>query len=82
MKDLKDKIFESSSNLCTFYVDKFDHEEVGNMFIRLGESLHAFDKGHEFSISHYKDDDGKYVIDVRVKDKSYNEYFKKKVTSK
>lgn len=83
MKQINTFINESAINLCTFDASKFDHEELGNAFIKLGESIHAFDKAKEFSLSHYKDDeDNKFVLAIRVKDNSRNEYFKKTIKSK
>ena len=82
MRDIKNFINEGSANLCTFNLDKFDHEEVRSAFLRLGESLHAFGKCHEFLIEQYKTDDGKSAFDIRVKDKSGNEYFTKTIKSK
>ncbi len=83
MKDLKDKLVnESSSNLCTFDASKFDNEKLGLALIKLGESLHAFpNKAKEFVIEQYMDED-KSVIEIRVKDNSRNEYYKKTIISK
>lgn len=82
MKDIITKINESSSNLCTFDASKFDNEKLGLVLMRLGESLHAFpNKAKEFTIEQYVDE-GKSIIDIRIKDKSYNEYYKNTITSK
>ena len=82
MKDIITKINESSSNLCTFDASKFDNEKLGLMLIRLGESLHEFpNKAKEFVIEQYIDE-GKSVVEIRIKDKSSNEYYKKTITSK
>lgn len=82
MKDIITKINESSSNLCTFDASKFDNEKLGLALMRLGESLHAFpNKAKEFAIEQYIDE-GKSVIEIRIKDKSRNEYYKKTITSK
>ena len=83
MKNLKDKLInESSSNLCTFDASKFDNKELGDALMRLGESLHAFpNKAKEFVIQQYTDE-GKSVIEIRIKDNSYNEYYKKIITAK
>ena len=82
MKDIITKINESSANLCTFDATKFDNKELGDALMRLGESLHAFpNKAKEFVIEQYVDE-GKSVIKIRIKDKSYNEYYKKTITSK
>ena len=82
MNDIVAKINESSSNLCTFDASKFDNEKLGLALMRLGESLQAFpNKAKEFVIEQYIDD-GKSVIEIRIKDKSSNEYYKKTITSK
>ena len=82
MKDIITKINESSSNLCAFDASKFDNENLGLALMRLGESLHAFpNKAKEFAIEQYIDE-GKSVIEIRIKDKSSNEYYKKTITSK
>lgn len=82
MKDIITKINESSPNLCTFDASKFDNEKLGLVLMRLGESLHAFpNKAKEFVIEQYVDE-GKSIIDIRIKDKSGNEYYKNTITSK
>ena len=82
MKDIITKINESSSNLCTFDASKLDNEQLGLALMRLGESSHAFpNKAKEFVIEQYIDE-GKSVVEIRVKDKSSNEYYKKTITSK
>jgi len=82
MKDITTKINESSSNLCTFDASKFDNKELGDALMRLGESLHVFhNKAKEFTIKQYVDE-GKSVIEIRIKDNSHNEYYKKTITSK
>lgn len=82
MKSLNNYINESSSNLCTFDASKFDNEKLGLTLIGLGESLHAFpNKAKEFAIEQYVDD-GKSVIEIRIKDNSYNEYYKKIIFAK
>ena len=63
-------------------MSKFDNEKLGLALIKLGESLHAFpNKAKEFVIEQYMDED-KSVIEIRVKDNSRNEYYKKTIISK
>lgn len=82
MKDIITKINESSSNICVFDISKFDNEKLGLALMRLGESLNAFpNKAKEFVIEQYTDK-GKSVIEIRIKDKSHNEYYKKTITAK
>ena len=82
MKNLKQFVYENRVNLCTFDASKFDHKELGDLFIKLGESLQEFDNAKEFGIEHYKDDDNHFVVDISIRDKSYNTCFSKKVKSK
>ena len=50
--------------------------------MRLGESLHAFpNTAKEFTIEQYIDE-GKSVIEIRIKNNSHKEYYKKTITSK
>ena len=82
MKDIITKINESSSNICTFDASKFDNEKLGLALMRLGESLQAFpNKAKEFVIEQYIDE-GKSVIEIRIKNNSNKEYYKKTITSK
>ena len=50
--------------------------------MRLGESLYAFpNTAKEFTIEQYIDE-GKSVIEIRIKNNSNKEYYKKTITSK
>jgi hypothetical protein len=83
MKDLKDRLInEASANLCTFNGDKLDNEKLGDLFIEFGEALKKNSKAKEISISEYGGTGGEpQVIDLRIKDSSYNECFRKKCIS-
>ena len=80
MKDIITKINESSSNICTFDASKFDNEKLGLALIHLGESIHAFNKVKEFTIEHHVDE-GKSIIEIRMKDKSNHEYYQDTIIS-
>lgn len=78
MKSLNDFLLESSVNQCSFYADHFDREELGNMFIELGETIKKDDL-HEISIEEYLDDikNNSSAISIVGKDKSHNDKFNK-----
>ena len=80
MKDTITKINESSSNVCTFDASKFDNKKLGLALIHLGESIHVFNKAKEFTIEHHVDE-GKSIIEIRIKDKSKREYYQDTIIS-
>ena len=82
MKDIITKINESSANLCTFNEVNFDQNKLGDLFIEFGEALKKNSKAKEISISEYGGTEGEpKVVDLRIKDSSYNECFRKKCIS-
>lgn len=82
MKDIITKINEASVNLCTFNGVNFDQNKLGDLFIEFGEALKKTSKAKEISISEYGGTkEEPQTIDLRIKDSSYNECFRKKCIS-
>ena len=82
MKYIITKINEASVNLCTFNGVNFDQNKLGDLFIEFGEALKKNSKAKEISISEYGGTKGEsQVVDLRIKDSSYNECFRKKCIS-
>ena len=81
MKSIKKYIDKSNTNLCTFNAQEFNHEDFGLLLIRLGESLHAFGKAHEFTFENLKNSEGNMEINIRIKDSTGKEYFNKSIIS-
>ena len=82
MKDIITKINEASVNLCTFNGVNFDQNKLGDLFIEFGEALKNTSNAKEITISEYGGTKGEsQVVDLRIKDSSYNECFRKKCIS-
>jgi len=69
------RMTNSGVSLCTFYIDKFNKKELGDLFIKFGEKIKEFDS-RELVISQGTDPwDKKSVVSLRIKDTRYNTSF-------